>query len=92
MNTSEFRQQREQQMQQVEELLASVPERLGIGKGLFWGQFVADWIFPYPRLSDAEQSRVDQSLMELKQFCDQHLDPEQIDREADISRDALAHR
>lgn len=89
MNTSEFRQQREQQMQQAEELLASVPERLGIGKGLFWGQFVADWIFPYPRLSDAEQSRVDQSLMELKQFCDQHLDPEQIDREADISRDVI---
>ena len=36
MNTtssqSDFRQQREQQMKQAEELLASVPERLGIGK------------------------------------------------------------
>lgn len=89
MSTTDFRQQREQQMKQAEELLASVPERLGIGKGLFWGKFVADWIFPYPRLSDAEQSRVDQSLSELKQFCDQHLDPERIDREADIPRDVI---
>ncbi|TXT31441.1 MAG: acyl-CoA dehydrogenase domain-containing protein [Planctomycetota bacterium] len=92
MNSStpgDFRQQREQQMKQAEELLASVPERLGIGKGLFWGKFVADWIFPYPRLSDAEQAQTEQSLTELKQFCDEHLDPERIDREADIPRDVI---
>ena len=88
-STSDFRQLREQQMKQAEELLASVPERLGIGKGLFWGKFVADWIFPYPRLSDAEQSQVDQSLAELKQFCDEHLDPARIDREADIPREVI---
>lgn len=86
---TDFRQQRERQMKQAEELLASVPERLGIGKGLFWGKFVADWIFPYPRLSDAEKSRVDQSLTELTQFCDEHLDPERIDREADIPREVI---
>lgn len=93
MNTktspTDFRQHRDQQMKQAEELLASVPERLGIGKGLFWGKFVADWIFPYPRLSDAEQSRVDQSLAELTQFCDEHLDPERIDREADIPSEVI---
>ena len=93
MNTktspTDFRQHRDQQMKQAEELLASVPERLGIGKGLFWGKFVADWIFPDPRLSDAEQSRVDQSLAELTQFCDEHLDPERIDREADIPSEVI---
>jgi alkylation response protein AidB-like acyl-CoA dehydrogenase len=81
--------QRKQQIQQAEELLAGVPERLGLGKGLFWGRLVANWVFPYPRISDAEQERVNRAIAELTQFCDQHLDPERIDREAQIPREVI---
>ncbi len=42
--------QREKQMRQAEELLASLPQKTGVAKGLFEGRFVADWVFPYPQL------------------------------------------
>ncbi|WP_010585055.1 acyl-CoA dehydrogenase family protein [Schlesneria paludicola] len=85
---------REQQMKQAEELLASLPQRSGVAKGLFRGEFVADWIFPYPQLSSDEQRRTSAALTELRAFCDAELDPAQIDRDADIPRkviDGLAH-
>jgi hypothetical protein len=39
---SEQRTQREQQVQQAEELLGSLPQHTGVAKGLFEGRFVAD--------------------------------------------------
>ena len=80
---------REQQMKQAEELLSSLPQRLGVAKGLFRGEFVADWVFPYPQLSSEEQRRTTASLTELKAFCDSKLDPAQIDRDADIPRSVI---
>ena len=81
--------QREQQIKQAEEILASLPQRSGVGKGLFRGEFVADWVFPYPQLSSDEQLRTKASLTELREFCDAHLDPAQIDRDADIPRSVI---
>lgn len=77
---------RERQVKQAEELLFSGPQRLGVAKGLFQGQFVADWVLPYPRLATAEQTKVDEALAELRRFCDASLDPVAIDRQADIPR------
>ncbi|MBA2241445.1 MAG: hypothetical protein H0W04_00930, partial [Chthoniobacterales bacterium] len=45
--------QRHKEMQQAEELLFSGHQELGFAKGLFLGQFVADWAMPYPQLSPA---------------------------------------
>jgi acyl-CoA dehydrogenase family protein 9 len=81
--------QRAEQIKQAEELLASVPQRDGVAKGLFWGKFVADWIFPYPQLPENQRTDVDAAVAELTQFCDEHLDPVRIDREADIPRDVI---
>ena len=78
--------QRDKQIKQAEELLRSLPQRTGVAKGLFRGEFVADWVFPYPQLSTDQQAKANASLAELKKFCDAELDPAQIDREADIPR------
>ncbi len=81
--------QREQQIKQAEEILGSLPQRSGVAKGLFRGEFVADWVFPYPQLSPEDDASAKSSLAELKAFCDSHLDPAQIDRDADIPRDVI---
>src|SRR6478672_7158 len=81
--------QREAQMQQAEELLGTMPQQSGVAKGLFEGQFVADWVFPYPQLLASQRDEVEQAVAELEEFCDAKLDPVRIDREADIPRDVI---
>ena len=85
----EQRLQRDMQVQQAEELLGPVPQHSGVAKGLFWGQFVADWVFPYPQLPAAQQAEVAAAVGEVRAFCDAHLDPVQIDRDADIPRSVI---
>jgi acyl-CoA dehydrogenase family protein 9 len=80
---------RDKQIKQAEEILASVPQQMGVAKGLFWGKFVADWVFPYPKLSDAQTALTQSAVREVTQFCEQHLDPAKIDREADIPREVI---
>src|SRR4029453_802466 len=89
MALSETDIQRQKEIQQAEELLFSGRQELGFAKGLFLGDFVADWAMPYPRLSDAQQAEVDRAVSELPQFLDEHLDPEAIDRQADIPREVI---
>jgi acyl-CoA dehydrogenase family member 9 len=81
--------QRQKEIQQAEELLFSGRQELGFAKGLFLGNFVADWAMPYPRLTDAQQGEVDRAITELRHFLDEHLDPEEIDRQADIPRHVI---
>ncbi len=81
--------QRQEQMRQAEALLESLPQQTGIAKALFEGRFVADWIFPYPKLPDNQRADVEKAVAELTGFCDEHLDPAKIDREADIPRDVI---
>jgi acyl-CoA dehydrogenase family member 9 len=81
--------QRQKEIQQAEELLFAGPQALGFAKGLFQGHFVADWVMPYPRIPAAQQAELDRSLSELRQFLDEHLDPAEIDRRADIPRSVI---
>jgi acyl-CoA dehydrogenase family member 9 len=81
--------QRQKEIQQAEELLFAGPQAVGFAKGLFQGHFVADWVMPYPRIPAAEQTELDETLGELRQFLDQHLDPAEIDRQADIPREVI---
>src|SRR5438874_8955221 len=78
--------QRQKEIQQAEELLFAGPQALGFAKGLFQGHFVSDWVMPYPRIPAAQQVELDGTLAELRQFLDGHLDPAEIDRNADIPR------
>jgi alkylation response protein AidB-like acyl-CoA dehydrogenase len=81
--------QRQKEIQQAEELLFAGPQALGFAKGLFQGHFVADWVMPYPRIPDAQQVELDGSLTQLRQFLDEHLDPAEIDRAADLPRSVI---
>src|SRR2546430_15201230 len=81
--------QRQKEIQQAEELLFTGPQALGFVKGLFQGHFVSDWVMPYPRIAAPEQPKIDQTLSELRKFLDEHLEPAEIDRQADIPRDVI---
>jgi len=81
--------QRQKEIQQAEELLFAGPQALGFAKGLFQGHFVADWVMPYPRIPAAQQPELDGALTELRQFLDEHLDPAEVDRKADIPRSVI---
>jgi acyl-CoA dehydrogenase family member 9 len=81
--------QRQQEIQQAEELLFAGPQALGFAKGLFQGHFVADWVMPYPRIPSTQQVELDGALTELRQFLDEHLDPAEVDRKADIPRSVI---
>src|SRR6266568_1768872 len=81
--------QRQKEIQQAEELLFAGPQALGFTKGLFQGHFVADWVMPYPRIPAAQQTELGETLTELRQFLDEHLDPAEIDRQADIPRSVI---
>jgi len=81
--------ERQKEIQQAEELLFAGPQALGFAKGLFQGHFVADWVLPYPRIPAAQQTELDHSLAELREFLDEKLDPAAIDRQAEITRDVI---
>jgi len=81
--------QRQKEMQQAEELLFAGPQALGFAKGLFQGHFVSDWVMPFPRIPAAQQTELDKSLAELREFLDAKLDPTEIDRQAEIPRTVI---
>jgi alkylation response protein AidB-like acyl-CoA dehydrogenase len=81
--------ERQKEIQQAEELLFAGPQALGFAKGLFQGRFIADWVMPYPRIPAAQQTELDKSLGELRRFLDEHLNPVEIDRQADIPREVI---
>src|SRR5256885_1379315 len=81
--------QRQKEMQQAEELLFTGPQALGFVKGLFQGHFVSDWVMPYPRIPESQQTQLNQTLKELRAFLDAELNPTEIDRKADIPRNVI---
>jgi acyl-CoA dehydrogenase family protein 9 len=86
---NEVEAQRQKEIAQAEELLFAGPQALGFAKGLFQGHFVSDWVMPYPRIPAAQQTELDKSLTELRQFLDAELDPVEIDRQAEIPRKVI---
>lgn len=81
--------QRQREMQQAEELLFSGRQELGFAKGLFLGNFVADWVMPYPRLGAAQETELEKALAEVREMLDRELDSDWIDRNADIPRNLV---
>src|SRR5689334_16694737 len=80
----------EKQIHDAEEMLFTGPEKLGVGKGLFLGRFVDDWVMPYPTLAPDERVEVEEVLAQLRSFLDAHLDPAAIDRNAEIPRELIS--
>jgi alkylation response protein AidB-like acyl-CoA dehydrogenase len=80
----------EQQKKQAEELLFSEKQQLGFAKSLFFGQFRAGDVFPYPELTAREAPVVEQAVGELRHFFEHHVDSAAIDRNADIPPEVVA--
>jgi alkylation response protein AidB-like acyl-CoA dehydrogenase len=74
----------QKQLQQAEELLFSGPQKAGFAKELFFGRFLEQAILPYPQLAAAELAIGDQAVAEVRKFAEEQIDPDAIDREADI--------
>lgn len=72
------------QMKQAEELLFSGPSKEGFAKNLFLGKFRATSILPYPRLSPEAQQLGDETVAKVRQFCNEHIDADAVDRDARI--------
>jgi alkylation response protein AidB-like acyl-CoA dehydrogenase len=83
-------QQIEEQKKQAEELLFSGAEKLGFAKSLFFGQFNAPLVFPYPQIKPEEKATVEQAVAEVRRFADEHIDAAAIDRNADIPSEVIA--
>ena len=81
--------QRQKEIQQAEELLFAGAQALGFAKGLFQGHFVSDWVMPYPRIPEAQEGELVQTLAELRKFLNEDLDAAEIDRKADIPRSVI---
>lgn len=77
--------ERERQLRQAEEILFSVPQRMGFAKALFRGEFRAETLFPYP----VPCPEADEAVAAVRRFADEHIDAAAIDREADIPREVI---
>src|SRR5438874_12636436 len=89
MAQSEAEIQRQKEMQQAEELLFSGRQELGFAKGLFLGNFISDWVMPYPRLTAAHEAEIQDTLREVREMLDRELDPDWNDRHADIPKNLV---
>src|SRR5262249_29491408 len=77
-------QQIEEQKKQAEELLFSEEHKLGFAKSLFFGEYKAGLIVPYPDLKPQERGEVERTLAELRLFLAAEVDSAAIDNKADI--------
>lgn len=80
----------EQQTKLVEELLFSGKKKPSFAKQLYFGVFNPNKIFPFPQVSDEEKAKVDSLLRELHLFAEKEIDPDWIDRHAEIP-DSIIH-
>lgn len=80
---------RQKQMEQAEELLFSGPQKEGFAKELFLGKFQAESVLPYPVVEGEQREIGDKAVAEVKKFAEEHIDPEQIDREEDIPPEVI---
>jgi alkylation response protein AidB-like acyl-CoA dehydrogenase len=83
-------QEREQQIKEAEELLFSGPQTLGFAKALFFGQFNAPLVFPYPEIKPEEREVVQQAVADVRRFAEEQIDAAAIDRDADIPAHVIA--
>ncbi|HVS36704.1 MAG TPA: acyl-CoA dehydrogenase family protein, partial [Gemmataceae bacterium] len=80
----------EQQRKQAEELLFSGPQTLGFAKSLFFGRFNAPLLFPYPTLKREQEEETARAVVEVRRYCDEHIDATAIDRNAEIPAEVVA--
>jgi acyl-CoA dehydrogenase family member 9 len=79
---------REQQLAEAQEILGDRLQQVGFVKGLFFGQYLAERLLPYP---DASRDVATSELAErLRDFCTRQVDPVAIDRQAEIPQSVIS--
>jgi acyl-CoA dehydrogenase family member 9 len=78
---------RAKQMREAEEILGDRWQEIGFVKGLFFGQYLADRLLPYPDV--ARDGDTAELVGRLQQFCATKIDPVAIDRQAEIPRSVI---
>lgn len=68
----------------AEELLFSGKPKPSFAKWLFFGVFDGDRVMPYPEVSEGEKTEVGALVQKVKAFMDKELNPDEIDRKAEI--------
>ena len=79
---------RQEQVAEAEQLLGDRLESASFAKGLFFGRHATDSLAPYPDL--LAPSPVANLAAELRRFCQEKIDPVEIDRQADIPAEVIA--
>ena len=78
-----------EQLKMAEELLFSERRVSGFAKEMFLGRFAADLALPWGGPPDDEAPRLEALIHELRAFLKYRLDPDRIDREAEIPREVI---
>lgn len=79
----------QEQKKLAEELFFSEKKPLSFVQKLFFGRFDGAKVFPYPKLPLEEMEPFSVLLGKVKRFCDESLDPDWIDRYAEIPAKVL---
>lgn len=77
----------EEQKRLAEEILGTTPHLPSFAKKLFYGEFLDHSVYPFPQAKDQKETEV--FIDQLNQFLDQHLNPNQIDRQAEIPQEVI---
>jgi alkylation response protein AidB-like acyl-CoA dehydrogenase len=79
---------RDEQLAQAEEILGDRLAQAGFVKGLFFGEYLADRLLPFPALRRDDQAN--ELAASLRQFCATEVDPVAIDRQAEIPQRVIS--
>ena len=75
----------EKQKKLLEELLFEKEKnKPSFGKLLYSGLVETEHVFPYPKVDSEEDKAVNDLLIKLRSFCEKEIDPDRIDRQANI--------
>lgn len=77
---------REKQIAEAEEVLGDSLHKVGFAKGLYFGRF-GNQKLVYPDVTADEAAN--EKVAALRQYCQDHIDPVRIDREAMIPQEAI---
>ena len=79
----------EEQLRMADELLFSEEKEQSFASGMFGGRFLSEKLLPYGAVPEDEKKRLHVFLKELRSFLQMEVDPEWIDRNAEIPRDLI---
>ncbi len=80
----------QEQKQLAEELLFSEERAPSFAKQLYFGRFDPSAVMPFPTVDPEERSRTDTLMDRLQAFMDDKLDPDAIDRNAEIPQNVIS--